>query len=169
VTPERDHIRGPATAPLTLVEYLDFECPFCAKATGVGPELRAHFGDRLRYVVRHLPLPDVHPHAEQAAMAAEAAGAQGRFWEMHDLLFAHQDKLEPEHLVRYAEKLGLDVDRFVEDLSDDDLAAHIREDVAGAEASGARSTPTFFVMEDRHTDPYDAATLIERLERALDG
>ncbi|WP_024285136.1 Na+/H+ antiporter NhaA [Cellulomonas sp. KRMCY2] len=165
VAPDRDHIRGPETAPLTLVEYLDFECPFCAKATGVGRELREHFGDRLRYVVRHLPLPDVHPHAEQAAMAAEAAGAQGRFWEMHDLLFAHQDRLEPEHLVRYAEKLGLDVDRFVEDLSDERLAARIREDVAGAEASGARSTPTFFVMADRHVDAYDAATLIERLER----
>lgn len=164
VVPERDHIRGPATAPLTLVEYLDFECPFCARATGVGRELRERFGDSLRYVVRHLPLPDVHPHAEQAAMAAEAAGAQGRFWEMHDLLFSRQDRLEPEHLVSYAAELDLDVDRFLEDLSDERLAVRIREDVAGADASGARGTPTFFVGDLRHTGPYDAASLIERLE-----
>ena len=87
---------------MTLVEYLDFECPFCAKATGVAEELRLHFGDDLRHVVRHLPLPDVHPHAELAAMAAEAAGRQGRFWQMHDLLFTRQDRLEREHLVGYA-------------------------------------------------------------------
>ncbi|WP_246131242.1 Na+/H+ antiporter NhaA [Cellulomonas aerilata] len=165
VDPERDHIRGPGTAPLTLVEYLDFECPFCARATGVGRELREHFGDRLRYVVRHLPLPDVHPNAERAAMAAEAAGRQGQFWAMHDLLFTRQDRLHPEALVEYAAELGLQVDRFVEDLSDGGLAARIREDVAGAEASGARSTPTFFVVDRRHSGPYDAATLIRELEQ----
>ncbi len=164
VRPERDHIRGPVQAPLTLVEYLDYECPFCARATGVGRELREHFGDELRYVVRHLPLPDVHPNAELAARAAEAAARQDRFWPMHDLLFARQDRLHPEALAEYAAELGLDVDRFVEDLSDDELAARIREDVAGAEASGARSTPTFFVHERRHTGPYDAATLIGQLE-----
>ena len=164
VRPGRDHIRGPAQAPLTLVEYLDFECPFCAKATGVGRELREHFGDDLRYVVRHLPLPDVHPHAERAALAAEAAGRQDRFWPMHDLLFTRQDRLHPEALVEYAAELGLDVDRFVEDLSDAGLAARVREDVAGAEASGARSTPTFFVHDRRHSGPYDAATLIAELE-----
>ncbi len=164
VRPDRDHIRGPVHAPLTLVEYLDYECPFCARATGVGRELREHFGDELRYVVRHLPLPDVHPNAERAALAAEAAGRQDRFWSMHDLLFARQDRLHPEALVEYAAELGLDVDRFVEDLSDDDLAARVREDVAGAEASGARSTPTFFVHDRRHAGPYDAATLIAQLE-----
>ncbi|MDO8107015.1 Na+/H+ antiporter NhaA [Isoptericola sp. b441] len=166
VDPARDHIRGPADAPVTLVEYLDFECPFCAKATGVAKELRLHFGDELRHVVRHLPLPDVHPHAELAAMAAEAAGRQGRFWPMHDLLFAHQDRLERENLVGYAGELGLDVDAFVADLTDPGLAAHVRADVEGAEASGARGTPTFFVGGHRHEGPHDATSLVAALTRA---
>ncbi len=164
VHPGRDHIRGPVDAPVTLVEYLDFECPFCARATGVAAELRQHFGDDLRYVVRHLPLPDVHPHAELAAMAAEAADRQGAFWPMHDLLFRHQDRLGREHLVGYAGELGLDIDAFVGDLDDPDLAARVRGDVESAEASGARGTPTFFVGRDRHEGPHDAVTLIAALE-----
>jgi protein-disulfide isomerase len=164
VDPERDHILGPPTAPLTLVEYADFECPFCARSTGLGKELRAHFGDDLRYVFRHLPLPDVHPHAELAAAAAEAAAAQGRFWEMHDLLFAHQDELELEDLAGYAGDLGLDVEEFLRDVDEQRHAARIREDVADAEASGARGTPTFFVGEERHIGPYDAQSLIAELE-----
>lgn len=164
VDPTRDHVRGPADAPLTLVEYLDFECPFCARATGVGPELRARFGDDLRYVVRHLPLPDVHPYAEGAALAAEAAAAQGRFWEMHDVLFAHQEELELEDLAGYAGRIGLDVEQFLRDLDDPAPAARIREDVAGAEASGARGTPTFFVGGLRHLGPYDTESLAEALE-----
>ncbi|HEY3437087.1 MAG TPA: Na+/H+ antiporter NhaA [Actinotalea sp.] len=163
VEPGRDHIQGPPDAPLTLVEYLDFECPFCARATGVGPELREHFGDELRYVIRHLPLCDVHPRAELAAMAAEAAAVQGRFWEMHDLLFAHQDALETEDLAGYAGELGLDVSQFLDDLENPDLGARVREDVASAEASGARGTPTFFVGTHRHIGPYDTGTLIEAL------
>ncbi|WP_353507593.1 Na+/H+ antiporter NhaA, partial [Intrasporangium sp.] len=164
VDPTRDHIRGSATAPLTLLEYSDFECPFCGRATGVVAEVRAHFGDDLRYVMRHLPLPDVHPHAELAAAAAEAAGAQGRFWEMHDLLFEHQDELETEDLAGYAGELGLDVERFLRDLDEDVHAERIREDVMSAECSGARGTPTFFVGERRHIGPYDAQTLIAELE-----
>jgi Na+/H+ antiporter NhaA len=164
VDPERDHVLGPPDAPLTVVEYLDVECPFCAKLTGVAAALRQRFGDDLRYVVRHLPLPDVHPHAEDAAMALEAAAAQGRFWEMLGRLFAHQDRLERDHLVEHAAELGLDVDRFVADLADESARARIREDVAGAEASGARGTPTFFLNGRRHVGPYDAATLIARLE-----
>jgi Na+/H+ antiporter NhaA len=160
----RDHIRGPADAPLTLVEFADFECPFCARATGVGRELRDHFGDELRYVFRHLPLPDVHPHAELAAIAAEAAGVQGRFWEMHDLLFARQDELEAEDLVGYAAELGLDVEQFVRNLYDERHARRIRDDVASAEASGARGTPTFFVGTRRHVGPYDSATLTRELD-----
>jgi protein-disulfide isomerase len=118
VDARRDHVRGPTDAPLTLVEYGDFECPFCGRATGVVHELRERFGDELRYVFRHLPLGDVHPHAELAAEAAEAAGAQGRFWEMHDLLFQHQAELETEDLVGYAGRLGLDMERFTRDLED---------------------------------------------------
>ena len=159
VDPARDHITGPVDAPLTLVEYLDFECPFCARVSGVGKELRAHFGDRLRYVTRHLPLP-VHPHAELAALGAEAAARQGHYWDMHDVLFAHQDELELEDLVGYAAGLDLDVEEFLRDLDDDDLARHVAHDVASAEESGVRGTPTFFIGETRHIGPHDALTLI---------
>jgi Na+/H+ antiporter NhaA len=169
VDPVRDHILGPASAPLTLVEYADFECPFCARATGVAKEVRKHFGDGLRYVFRHLPLPDVHPYAEVAAAAAEAAGAQGRFWDMHDLLFAHQDQLELEDLAGYAGRLGLDVEEFLRDIDEQRHASRIREDVADAEASGARGTPTFFVGNRRHHGPYDARSLIAELEAAQRG
>ena len=163
VDPARDHITGPVDAPLTLVEYLDFECPFCARVSGVGKELRAHFGDRLRYVTRHLPLP-VHPHAELAALGAEAAARQGHYWDMHDVLFAHQDELELEDLVGYAAGLDLDVEEFLRDLDDDDLARHVAHDVASAEESGVRGTPTFFIGETRHIGPHDALTLIKALE-----
>jgi Na+/H+ antiporter NhaA len=163
VDPARDHLLGPVDAPLTLVEYLDYECPFCARVSGVGDELRAHFGDRLRYVTRHLPLP-VHPHAELAAVAAEAAARQGRFWEMHAVLFAHQDELELEDLVGYAAEIDLDVEQFLRDLDDEDLARHVEHDVASAEESGVRGTPTFFIGETRHIGPHDARTLIAALE-----
>ncbi|WP_081237809.1 Na+/H+ antiporter NhaA [Streptomyces viridosporus] len=164
VDPATDHVTGPPDAPLTLVEYGDFECPFCARTTGVAQELRQRFGDRLRYVFRHLPLLDVHPHSELAARAAVAADAQGRFWQMHDLLFAHQDQLEFEDIVGYAAQLGLDVERFLEDLDSERTAARVRADVASAEASGARGTPTFFLGSRRHTGPYDAQTLARELE-----
>jgi len=164
VDPERDHIRGAAAASLTLVEYGDFECPFCGRATGVLRDLRERFGDDLRYVFRHLPLADVHEHAEMAAQAAEAAALQGSFWEMHDLLFRHQDELEWADLVGYAGELGLDVERFVRDLSEGRCAERVREDVVSAEASGARGTPTFFIGEQRHIGPYDTETLARELE-----
>ncbi|OKJ88284.1 sodium:proton antiporter [Streptomyces sp. CB02400] len=166
VDPATDHITGPADAPLTLVEYGDFECPYCARATGVTKELRERFGDRFRYVFRHLPLPDVHPHAVLAARAAVAAGAQGRFWQMHDLLYEHQDRLEFEDIAAYAIEIGLDVERFLEDIDDEETAERVRADAAGAEASGARGTPTFFVGDRRHTGPYDAETLAGELERS---
>ena len=166
VDPERDHIRGRVDAPLTLVEYGDFECPFCGRATGVLRELRERFGDDGRYVFRHLPLTDVHPHAQLAAEAAEGAAAQGRFWEMHDLLFEHQDELEPEDLVGYAAELGLDVEQFTRDLNMSKHAERVRDDVISAEASGARGTPTFFVGDVRHVGAYDAETLTRALDSA---
>lgn len=165
VDPHDDHIRGSADARLTLVEYGDFECPFCARATGVAHELGERFGNELRYVFRHLPLVDVHPHAELAARAAVAAQAQGRFWQMHDLLFAHHDELEFEDIVGYAAQVGLDVETFLRDLEAEDTAARVRADVASAEASGARGTPTFFIGDARHTGPHDT----ESLARALEG
>lgn len=164
VDPDADHVRGPADATLTLVEFADFECPFCGRATGSVSEVRRHFGDRLRYVFRHLPLADVHPRASLAAEASEAAAAQGAFWPMHDLLFARSDALEPADLLRHAGDVGLDVDRFEADLGDGVHAARVRDDLASAEASGVQGTPTFFVGDRRHRGPHDAATLIAALE-----
>jgi protein-disulfide isomerase len=164
VDPERDHIRGPADAPLTLVEYGDFECPFCGEATGAVAELRERYGPELRYVFRHLPLQDVHPHAALAAQAAEAAGAQDHFWEMFDILFAHQDDLELEDVERYADELGLDLERFSRDLVGARHVGRVEDDVRSAEASGVTGTPTFFVGDERHTGAHDALTLVAALE-----
>jgi Na+/H+ antiporter NhaA len=158
VDPERDHIRGPEDAPVTLVEYGDFECPYCGQAEAVVRELLADFGD-LRYVWRHLPLTDVHPRAELAAEAAEAAAAQGAFWEMHDLLLDHQDRLRPPDLIGYAEQLGVDVQRFTDDLRKHAGSGRVAEDVDSADLSGVSGTPTFFVNERRHYGAYDIATL----------
>ena len=163
VDPRRDHIRGPADAPLTLVEYGDFQCPFCGRVTGVVAALRDRFGDDLRYAFRHLPLPDVHPDAELAAEAAEAAAAQGAFWEMHDRLFAHQDQLEPTDLLGYATELGLDVERFSRELGTGVHAERVRTDASSAQASGADGTPTFFVNGRRQLGRYDADTLAAAL------
>lgn len=163
VDPARDHIRGPVDAPLTLVEYSDFECPFCARATGLGVALRRRFGDDLRYVVRHLPLTDVHPRSEMAAQAAEAAAAQGRFWDMHDQLFAHPDALEAADLLEHAEAIGLDMERFVRDLESGVPARNVRDDVASAEASGVTGTPTFFIGGRQHSGAYDEETLAAKL------
>lgn len=159
----RDHIRGPVDAPLTLVEFADFACPFCSRATGAVDALRDILGDDLRYVLRHLPLADVHPNAQMASEAVEAAGAQGRFWEMHDRLFAYQDRLEPDDLVEHAEAVGLDVDRFQRELQEGVHTRRVLEDVVAAEASGVTGTPTFFIGGRQHIGPYDAETLAEHL------
>jgi Na+/H+ antiporter NhaA len=158
VDPERDHVRGPTQSPVTIVEYGDFECPYCGQAEPVVRELLRDFGEA-RYVWRHLPLNDVHPHAQLAAEAAEAAAVQGAFWEMHDLLLDHQDALRPPDLMGYAEQLGLDVDRFSNDLRERAGAARIAEDVDSADLSGVSGTPTFFVNGRRHYGAYDIATL----------
>ena len=163
VDPDRDHIRGPADAPLTLVEYGDFECPFCARATGAVADLRERFGDQLRYVFRHLPLSDVHPHAQLAAEAAEAAAAQGKFWPMYDRLFAHQDRLATTDLLEHAAAVGLDVPRFARDLGAGRYTRRVQQDVESAEVSGVGGTPTFFIGGRRHTGPYDAGSLAAAL------
>ena len=165
VDPEVDHFRGPVDAPLTLVEYGDMECPFCGRATGVVSELRSRFGDELRYVFRHLPLLEVHPHAQLAAEAVEAAGAQGRFWEMHDRLFAHQDELDAADLLNHAAVLGLDLERFARELGAGTYGQRVRDDVAGAEASGVTGTPTFFVNGVRHEGPAATDALAAALLR----
>ena len=158
VDPERDHVRGPVDAPVTVVEYGDFECSYCGQAEPVVRELLREFGD-VAYVWRHLPLTDVHPHAQLAAEAAEAAADQGAFWEMHDLLLDHQDALRLDDLVGYAEQLGLDLDRFTTALREHAGAGRVAEDVDGAELSGVSGTPTFFINGRRHYGAYDIATL----------
>ena len=166
VEPGRDHIRGSEDAPVTLVEYGDYECPYCGQAEVVIRELLDSFGDDLRYVWRSLPLNDVHPHAQMAAEAAEGAAAQGAFWEMHDQLLDHQDALTPLDLGRYAEKLGLDVERFWNELRDRKHAARVAEDVASADASGVAGTPTFFINGRRHEGAYDIEALTEAVQKA---
>ena len=167
VHPDRDHIRGPSEAPLTLVEYADFECPYCGQAEPIVRELLADFGD-IRYVWRHLPLHDVHPHAQFAAEAAEAAARQGAFWAMHDLLLDHQGALLTPDLAGYAEQLGLDVARFTTDLHRHAGAARVAQDVDGADLSGVSGTPTFFLNGRRLHGAYDIETLSNavRLARA---
>jgi Na+/H+ antiporter NhaA len=159
VDPARDHVRGADDAPVTLVEYGDYECPYCGRAEVVIRELLTSFGDDLRYVWRHLPLNDVHPNAQMAAEAAEAASAQGRFWAMHDCLLDHQDELAPEDLHRHAEAIGLDVERFDEDLRRREYAERVADDVHTADASGVAGTPSFFVNGRRYQGAYDLDTL----------
>ncbi len=166
VDPDRDHVRGNPDAPMTLVEYGDFECPFCSRATGSIDQVRAHFGGGLRYVWRHLPLERVHPRAFDAARASEAAALQGKFWEMARELFAHPDDLEWADIYRYAVAAGCDIERF-----DSDVRVHaskvlhrVQDDAQDAEVMDLNSTPTFFVNGKRHKGPWDAASLIRALE-----
>ena len=159
VDPDRDHVRGPDSAPVTLVEYGDYECPYCGQAEVVVRELLDEFGDELRYVWRHLPLNDVHLNAQMAAEATEAAHAQGAFWPMHDRLLAAQDELTVRDLKRHAEELGLDVERFWDDLRRREHSDRVAEDVASADTSGVAGTPSFFVNGRRHQGAYDLATL----------
>jgi Na+/H+ antiporter NhaA/predicted DsbA family dithiol-disulfide isomerase len=166
VDPDRDHIRGRDDAPVTLVEYGDFECPYCGQAEQTVRELLSSFGDDVRYVWRHLPLNDVHPNAQLAAEAAEAAGEQGRFWDMYDTLLAHQDALRPPDLIRYAQELGLDVDRFRDELRRREHAPRVSEDVRSADESGVSGTPTFFVNGRRHYGVYDVDTLSQEARAA---
>jgi Na+/H+ antiporter NhaA len=166
IDPERDHIRGPVDAPVTLVEYGDYECPYCAVAEVAIREVLGEFGDDLRYVWRHLPLNDVHRSAQMAAEAAEAAGAQGAFWPMHDLLIADPDELHPRDLDRDAEELGLDRDRFWDDIRRHVHVPRVADDVGSADASGVAGTPTFFINGRRHEGAYDVATLTNAIARA---
>jgi Na+/H+ antiporter NhaA len=165
VDPERDHIRGPSKAPITLVEYGDFECPYCGQAEPVIRELLAGHGD-LRYVWRHLPLTDVHPRAQLAAEAAEAAARQGKFWDMHDVLLQRQDALTASDLIAYAVGLGLDADRFTRDLRERAGAPEVAADVDSADLSSVSGTPTFFINGQRHHGAYDIQTLTDAVRSA---
>ncbi len=167
VDDDRDHVRGPTGASVTLLEYGDLECPYCGQAETVIRELLSDFGD-LRYAWRHLPLNDVHPHAQLAAEASEAAGAQGKFWEMHDTMLAHQGELTLRDILGYAQELELDLDRFKAAMRKRKGAGRIAEDVESADLSGVSGTPSFFINGHRHQDAYDIDTLTRavRLARA---
>ena len=162
-----DHGQGSAKAPITLVEYGDYECPFCGQAYPIVKALQKRLGDQVRLVFRNFPLGEMHPHAEHAAEAAEAAGAQGKFWEMHDMLYENQDALDDENLAQYAEALGLDVTRFIREMSEHTHAARVREDFRSGVRSGVNGTPTFFINGVRHDGPFDLRSLIAAIEEAV--
>jgi diadenylate cyclase len=162
----RDHVRGPEDAPVTLVKYGDYECPYCGELHPVLEELRERAGERVRFVFRHFPLESVHPRARRAALAAEAAASQGRFWEMHDLLYENQDELGDEDLVRYAARLGLDLKLFEEDLANDHHTWRVEEDRLGGERAGVGGTPALFVNGVRYSGPMDLDGLLAAVEDA---
>lgn len=161
---ERDHVLGPVGAPLTLVVFGDYECRYCGQAYHVQNALERRMSRRLRSVYRHLPLSVVHSRAELAAEAAEAAGAQGKFWQMHALLFENQAELSATQLLRHATRLGLDLQRFSQELEDGVHAARVREDFMIGIRSGVNATPTFYVNGVRHDGPSDFGTLYSALE-----
>jgi protein-disulfide isomerase len=160
---QRDHLQGIMAAPIRLLEYGDFECPFCGAAYPLVKEIQHELGERLCFAFRHFPLSTVHPHAEHAAEAAEAAGAQGRFWEMHDLLFENQDSLEDEDRAHYAAVLALDARRLRAEVRDGVHEPHVREDFRSGVRSGVNGTPTFFINGQR----YDGQRVLEEMLASL--
>ena len=166
VADDRDHVQGPADAAVTLLEYGDYECPFCGAAYPIVKQVQETMGERLRFVFRNFPITTAHPHAEQAAEAAEAAAAQGQFWPIHDLLYENQRHLETDDLIAYASRLGLDVPRFQRELADHVHAARVREDFMSGVRSGVNGTPTFYIDGERYEGSYDAEPLLDALKQA---
>ena len=164
---QRDHQQGPATAPVTLVEYGDYECPYCGEAYPIVKEIQRRLGDRLRFVFRNFPLTQSHPHAQHAAEVAEAAAAQGKFWEMHDSLFEHQQALDDAHLVHYAAALQLDQEKFEREMTEHIYAPRVREDFLSGVRSGVNGTPTFYINGVRHDDSYALETLLAAIEDTM--
>ena len=164
---EKDHAQGQPEAPVTLVEYGDYECPYCGKAYPIVKRLQEHLGDRLRFVFRNFPLTTVHQYAEHAAEAAEAAGAQDRFWEMHDYLFEHQRALMDRKLNEYAAAIGLDVERFGRDMAGQVHTDRVRADVMSGVRSGVNGTPTFFINGYRHNGAHDFESLLAAIDAAM--
>jgi protein-disulfide isomerase len=161
---DQDHIRGNPDAPITLVEYGDFECPHCGAAHPVVRDLMEHMGENMRFVYRHFPLQESHPHAALAAEAAEAAGAQGKFWQMHDKLFRNQQALEVENLYDYAAQIGLDADQLLQDLKDRRHEPEVNKDFLSGVRSGVNGTPTFYINGLRYDGPVTQAALLNALE-----
>jgi protein-disulfide isomerase len=161
----RDHIKGPRSAPVTLVEYGDYECPYCGQAYWVVKDLEQTLGDLLCFAFRNFPLTTVHPYAEHAAEAAEAAGAQGRFWEMHDCLFENQQAIEDRDLVKYAVAIGLDVERFIDEMIEHRYAERVREDFLSGVRSGVSGTPAFFINGARYQGSPSLRSLLSAIEQ----
>lgn len=162
---QEDHTQGPANAPVTVVEYGDYECPYCGEVVPWIQDLQKQMGDRLRFAFRNFPLPQ-HPYAEVAAEAAEAAAAQGKFWQMHDLLYSHQRALDPQHLVQYARQIGLNEDTFVKHLEDHAEVPRIQRDVDSGEQSGVQGTPTFFINGVQYQGPLTQQGVMQAIEQA---
>jgi protein-disulfide isomerase len=168
VSEDRDHVQGSLDAPVTLVEYGDYECPYCGEAYPIVKDIQERMGEQLRFVFRNFPITTSHPHAERAAAAAEAAAAQGRFWEMHDHLYENQRRLTDDDLRTYARTLDLDADLFDKELAEHVHADRVHEDFVSGVRSGVNGTPTFFINGMRHDDSYETETLLTALQRAAE-
>jgi protein-disulfide isomerase len=166
VNESRDHIQGPVNAPITLVEYGDYECPYCGQAYLIIKEIQERLGSKLCFVFRNFPLTKVRPHAYKAALAAETAAAQGKFWEMYDYLFKHGQVVTDDNLRQSAAKLGLNVARFDREFLDRTYSSHVDEDIQSGKSSGVKSTPTFFINGDRYNSAWDLDTLLSALDEA---
>jgi protein-disulfide isomerase len=163
---EWDHSQGPATAAVTLVLYGDYECPYTRRSTWVVQAIQQQLGDQLRFVYRNFPLTEIHPHALHAALAAEAAAAQGKFWQIHDYIFHHQHTLEDADLAQFAEAVGLDLQQYARDMTEQRALARIEEDVEGGERSGVQGTPTFFINEVLYRGFWEQDALLAALQAA---
>jgi len=164
---ERDHVQGSADAPVTLVEYGDYQCPYCGRAYPIVKAVQNHFGPRLRFVFRNFPLSEIHPHAAQAAAAAEAAAERGKFWEMHDRLYEHQNRLAERDLVSYASELGIESQGFLERMQSAEMASRVEEDFMSGVRSGVNGTPTFFINGARYDGPWDYTDLVSAIEASM--
>ncbi len=168
VNRNRDYISGPDTAPITLVEYGDYECPYCGQAYPIIKQIQEYFGDNIRFVFRNFPLTQVHPHAQRAAEAAEEAGDQNKFWNMHDYLYEHQQALDDKHLEKYAKIIELDLERFDEDMKNHVHVPKIREDFLSGIQSGVNGTPSFYINGTRYDGSWDFDTLMQILTSTID-
>lgn len=164
---ERDHAQGPKEAPVTLVEYGDYECPYCGQAYPIIKNIQKHLGDKLCFVFRNFPITQVHPHAEHAAEAAETAGAQNKFWEMHDRLYEYQQELSDSHLKKHASAIGMDVARFEDEMANHIHSGRIREDFMNGIRSGVNGTPTFYINGVRYDDSWDEETLLASIKQEI--
>ena len=163
---ERDHSQGPATAAITLVQYGDYECPYTRQSTWVVQAMQQELGDQLRFIYRNFPLTEIHPHALHAALAAEGAAAQGKFWEMHDYIFHHQHTLADADLEHFAEAVGLDLQQYRRDMREQRALARIEEDVEGGERSGVQGTPTFYINGVIYRGSWEHDALLAALQSA---